>query len=45
MMSVGALREEFSALQEMEHELVTIPDPRKGKKTRKSDKMGDEVLP
>ena len=28
MMSVGAQREEIPALQELEHALVTIPDPR-----------------
>ena len=38
MMLVGALEEAIPALQELEHALVTIPDPREGKKTRKEIK-------
>ena len=37
-MSVGALGEVIPALQELEHALVTIPDLRGGKKTRKEIK-------
>ena len=44
MLSVGALGEEIRALLEMEHALVTIPDPC-GRKHKESDKMEDEVLP
>ena len=45
MLSVVALGEEIPARQEMEHALVTVPDPRGEKETRRTIKWLDEELP